>query len=330
MKVSFNQNFWHRSNADEEIEMIQKRNASFQYGGFAWQVPAIYCFEQGFTMDICRQIPRADLQAFFDEWSPYIGQEERLTPAQLRRIERENKQNFHVDFEVQLFGKPARIGMGCGICWQPCVPAQNSPIAEALMQEYALDETDGWQLQRFSFFWPDDCPRCLDGLCLKLSAERVSLPFEVQFTAAVGCKPFFVPFSHPENGQRYQLEILSCKGECLAMSGEYLNGWEWPNRACMVEYRVIPSLPKDIILFLHDCAESDRPVRPDTEKAARNGEPCGVIGGADGVAFLVGGEEKDGLQTACSALHFTAVSPVDWRIELQATPCAPAWVMGRL
>ena len=64
----------------------------------------------------------------------------------------------------------------------------------------------------------------------------------------------------------------------------------------------------------------------------------GIIGGADSLTAVIGGQDKPGkLHAACSSLHFEPVEQVEWRIVfreqqyesiiIDLTPCKKASVL---
>lgn len=317
MDVFFNQNFWYRGKSGEETGTFRKLQAKFQYAGFEWRVPGAYCFEQGFTLDLCRRIPREALQHFFEEWKAYADQEDKLTPSQARKIERENPQNFWVSPEVTLGDSRVCSLNGCSLCWQPCLPEFNKPEAEEPVTEYALDRTDGWEIYRFNFRWPENCLHTLEKPCLRLCAQPVSLPCNVHFSTKVDGAPFSIPFRHPRTGEPYSIEITGCEAQQISPPQNLNEKYRWPKYACVLEYRVNPALPDGEQMSLRDCAENDSPVCTDGAKL-------------DGPSALIYSSPKsDTVMTssawgAISALHFAPVALVEWEAELQAAPVAPS------
>lgn len=320
MVVCFNRNFWHHGQAGEKTGICKKLDARFQYGGFEWRVPAAYCFERGFTLDICRRIPRDLLQDFLDVWKEYVQEEEKLTPFQMRRIERENPQNFEADFEVELNGGQARSLGGCGLCWQPCQPEHNSPEAERPVAEYALDRTDGWEILRFHYLWPKEGPRGLNDPRLILRARRVPLPCDVSFPSAAGCAPFTVPFRHPRNGETYRIEVAGCRAEHISLSQDRERCGR-PESVCFLKYRVDPALPEGEALSLLDRGEDDSPI-PIVSGRPSEKPVLGIVGRAEGAAAGTPSGQSS-MRSAVSAPHFAPVTRVEWRVELQTTPFAP-------
>lgn len=316
MDVFFNQNFWYRGKSGEETGTFRKIQAKFQYAGFEWRVPGAYCFEQGFTLDLCRRIPREALERFFEEWKTYADQEDKLTPSQERKIERENPQNFWVSPEVTLGDSRVFSLNGCSLCWQPCLPQFNKSEAEKTVTEYALGRTDGWEIYRFSFHWPKHCPRTFEKPCLYLCAQPITLPCNVHFSTKVDCAPFSVPFRHPRNGEPYSIEITGCKAQKISPTRNQKGNYTQPDYACVLEYRVNPALPDGEQLSLRDCAENDSPVCTDGAKS-------------DGPSALICSSPKSdpapmsSVRNAISALHFAPVALVEWEAELQAAPVAP-------
>ena len=65
-----------------------------------------------------------------------------------------------------------------------------------------------------------------------------------------------VTLHEPGNAQTYQLTALDVRSETLELPD--CDGWEWPNRFCMMTYRLTPAAEN---FFLSDCAEGDYPRR---------------------------------------------------------------------
>jgi len=95
--------------------------------------------------------------------------------------------------------------------------------------------------------------------------------------------------------------------------------WEYPSHYCTMSYTVTPEMPEGV-LTVTDCAKSDRPKEkkhyPSCEPtAASSAVAVAVIGGADGPTTIIFGPEKQGkVRVVCSALHFSPVSDIEWRM----------------
>jgi hypothetical protein len=183
--------------------------------------------------------------------------------------------------------------------------------------DYALDQTDGWEILRFSFLWPKDFPHTLNNPCLILRAQRITLPCDVQFISEVNCAPFTVAFCHPQNKATYHIEITSCEAQQVSFPQNQDEKCKRPEYVCILEYRVNPALPDGDILSLRDCIDNNSPI------CLANGDlgetsVFGIFSKPDSTSAVAVPK-----QSSISASHFEPITRVEWQVELQTTSFAP-------
>ena len=124
-------------------------------------------------------------------------------------------------------------------------------------------KTTVWKFWRESYPWATrsrkSCPKRFRALEVRLEAELEQHPAERFRTPAVGGS---VTLHEPGNAQTYQLTALDVRSETLELPD--CDGWEWPNRFCMMTYRLTPAAEN---FFLSSCVGGP-PAPPTPESAA--------------------------------------------------------------
>ena len=86
----------------------------------------------------------------------------------------------------------------------------------------------------------------------------------------------------------------------------------YPEHAQTLSYGVSPEIEKNV-LYVCDQSQGDSPRKKEPGEPGNGGKsPSRTSAGADG--FLTGKSPVPGRHMACSALHFTPVKEVRWRI----------------
>ena len=130
-------------------------NKWLEWGGRQWYLPAAYSCGEGLVLDLCCQIPRADIQAFLDKWAPLAEREEPDEWSLARRmaVEKEDPLAFDLRLQVLVNGVALFNKRSSCRCWNPCLPETTSRqgAEPALLKRYGLSSASGWQLWRAAF-----------------------------------------------------------------------------------------------------------------------------------------------------------------------------------
>ena len=187
----------------------------FSYGGYRWYVPALYSCPEGIVIDVLRQIPNTEVDAFLETWEPvamqYEGREDQM-PEELRLLaERDNPYEFPVKFSVEFDGQ-----RGTELQWSGNGYGSRYPAGEVklVFEEYGCDLNAAWYLYRISCGWPGGGSRRLNGslpqLTLSVGTYKAELPCSCRFRTNPGCAPMDIRFLHPSTGEEGIVRILSC------------------------------------------------------------------------------------------------------------------------
>ena len=239
-KVCFGKNFWGTQEGNDPGEELRV-DREFEWHGYKWRIPAVYRCRQGLVVDFAMEVPQEELRAYMEKWGLTEDGEcsRTLTRAEEQQIEQENPLNVGFCAELELNGMRLHSRDGCGVGYLPGEMAGDDTVA-AFLRHYGLDETTVWKFWRESYPWATrsrkSCPKRFRVLEVRLEAELEQHPAELFRTPAVGGS---VTLHEPGNAQTYQLTALDVRSETLELPD--CDGWEWPNRFCMMTYRLTPA-----------------------------------------------------------------------------------------
>lgn len=293
-------------------------NAAFSWGGWVWQIPAVYVCAQGLVIDLCRRIEPHVLQAFIEKWNLQDG-DRPLTPDEEALCEAENPLVFDMQAALTLGGKTLRPTHGWGLCHNPCASESPEPAVRAALTHYRLDERFGWAFTRLAFPWAGGRrPARLDEMSLTLTPDLISLP-EPSFSLSAPGES--LRFDDPD-GLSHTLTLRELSEQTLEISKAPLSNYELPTHFVRMTYTIDPELP-DEAFRLTDAEPGDAPIlrAPSDESEAAT---IGIIGGSDGPTTLflsTPALQKPYLHAACSALRFEKRAAVRWRISFPRRPC---------
>lgn len=320
MNVYYSGNFrGHGSREEAGVQVALGR--MFEYGGYEWLVPAVYCCDQGLVLDICRKIPVEDVKEFYRKWAG--ADEDELNAEQRDLIESESPWNFEVSFELRVNGRMVDSDRSCGGGWQGFTEEAASDVISEVMGAYALDRNFAWYIHRAYYRWSGEGREELKSLSLVFQPEHEEIPCGCHFTAAAGCGPFKIPFYHPVTGEEYRLCVLSCAG--AALPGESLEHEmpeigkvTFPGNYCVLEYEIEGDKMLKEKIIVKDISEDD-PAQQEKEEALDGPSAIGIIFGADK------GEEttEHGRERARSSMHFAKRERTDWYISLKTVRYEP-------
>ena len=299
----------------------------FSYGGYRWYVPALYSCPEGIVIDVLRQIPNTEVDAFLETWESvamqYEGREDQM-PEELRLLaERDNPYEFPVKFSVEFDGQ-----RGTELQWSGNGYGSRYPAGEVklVFEEYGCDLNAAWYLYRISCGWPGGGSRRLNGslpqLTLSVGTYKAELPCSCRFRTNPGCAPMDIRFLHPSTGEEGIVRILSCEQENIDWSehqrrfGRPEEELVYPEHFLRLNYQV--SLEGDF--RIKDTVQGDSVIRKERTVLKSGGDrecagaAVGIIGGTRGpiTAGVIGKDKNTREKTAFSSMHFHPVEEAEW------------------
>lgn len=328
MNVYFEESYWECLTEKGQKPSGEKflPGTTFLWEGKQWQVPAVYLFEEGLVVDLCKRIEPRELTKFYEKWGR--RDEEKLTEEEQKLLCRESPfyQNFRLRAHADQRELLVRMGCGCAYC-PPRLRPQDAAVSgdpdlaeRQLMEAYGLDPGAGWTFWRNSFAWPDRRPESVRSVVLTLRKDPEDIPGPHFFTVP-GEAGQEVSFRHPVTGKAHTLTVLGQEPKILpfeALPGEHVFDF-MPEHYTALQCRVEPELSRKELL-IGDCALPDPPKDRSGSSAASS---IAVIGGADGPTsiFLAGktpgAGEAPAVQEVYSALHYEPAARVEWKLTFR-------------
>lgn len=308
MKVYFTGNFGEGDKNMQEGRLLDIKSV-FRCNGHECLVPAVYCFEEGISVDICKRIPIEEVKEFFEKWP----RTERIGLTMEQQNERRAADPFggHCKFDLHVNGKKVKGEGWSGTSWYGMDDGRDDEDAAELLEAYELDRDSAWSFYRARFRWSEGAEeiRTLD---LSITPYTDMVPCGCHFTSAVGCAPFDVEFTHPITHESLRLHVLSCdraslKGEQMEKRSCFI----YPENYCLLEYKVESDGASAKSVVIRDCNNSDEPVRKGTSASS-----CHIIGGGCGIAAL---SDSD-IRTACSSIYFAEQKQIEWYVSVNVIP----------
>lgn len=318
MKVYFSGNYWggHKfEHAGKEIAVKRE----FLWGGLKWHIPAIYICAKGLVIDYCVEIPKATIEHFYKRWN--LGHRiSDLSDEELEQLEKENPFSIDIHITAKMNGKELESPRMCAIGWHPCEVEQEQieDIQEELLEAYNCDRTKGWRFIRTCFPWKTSRKPEIKELSLSFK-ERPTAYSGIHFTTEEDhCNGQEITCIHPVSKQEYKIKLYECASQTLPeASFEFNKERQFPNCYKILTYSILPDLPQEEFV-IRDCIRGDKPRRiKENSLASDEIISIGIIGGSDGPSaiFIVENDsELRNKRTACSSLHFTQATKVEWRM----------------
>lgn len=320
-KVWFDGGFWGHQGKDRAGKelLIEK---TFSWAGRIWRIPAIYVCGKGLVVDFCMRVEAEEIRAFSEKWK--LSSETEwgtfLTRDQQMQIEIDNPMSL--DFSPRLLLNGATLSMSHG-CFLSCTSGMLDGTADGLEEKwvarhYNLDPAYGWQISRYAFPWSGKRRPKLKTLSLTMEQQPVAIPgphFHVHVPGDV------FSFTHPVTKENYTLTVQEIRRETLP-KGSFDSGsfgsdrWEYPENFQTMVYTLEPEAPQGM-LQITDSGDGDSPKEIASTPDGPQSTPfVGIIGGACRPAVLYYGAKSSekNVQVACSSLHFTPVSDVQWQV----------------
>lgn len=276
----------------------------FTWAGEHFYIPAIYTCQEGFVVDICKEVNREPLCAFLEKWVPQLAGQHALARELREKVEAENPMTTDFYIKAAINGQAIVMDRGCGIGWIPSElvpPEERNERAEMVLNHYGLVPSQGWFFRRISFKWPQNGPKAVNSLSLSLISRPKSFPG----------KPFTMPqkgesveLQHPLREEIYTLTVEKIRHEQLP---DHLAGENRTRHAVLMACTLAPDLDREHFR-IRDTVEDER--NEQKERAAS----MGIIGGADGptaIAFLTPNQPK--LHCAISSMRFQPPETVVWQ-----------------
>ena len=191
-------------------------NKWLEWGGRQWYLPAAYSCGEGLVLDLCCQIPRADIQAFLDKWAPLAEREEPDGWPLARRMAVEKEDPLAFDLRLQVLVNGVALFNKRSSCrgWNPCLPETTSRqgAEPALLKRYGLSSASGWQLWRAAFPWRTKSRPRVNSLVVTLDQGPDALPGPCFSTGAPGAE---FTFAHPATGVQHTLTVKAYEPQQL-------------------------------------------------------------------------------------------------------------------
>ena len=323
-----NGNIWGKGKSKDKLAKLPV-NYTFSWGANELFIPAFYYNDSTVVMDVCTCFSISDMQAFLQKWN----RKRRLslkTHEDYEEMEADNPACKDFSADLCLDGQPLRSRAFGSILWYPVEFLQaeaqkaeeavetwcNDEDAEKLMAAYGCDRTLCWHFERLSFRrkQPPTCtPRQLS---LVLHAREISVTTGYFTTDATQTFPTEIKTAHPATGQEYVLTLYGCEQFWQSFDEIGEKDMCYPEHAQTLSYGVSPEIEKNV-LYVCDQSQGDSPRKKEPGEPGNGGEsPSRTSAGADGptAVFQTGKSPVPGRHMACSALHFTPVKEVRWRI----------------
>ena len=327
MDVYYDGSFWDHNPDGTPCRPVQV-NREFGWNGYTWMIPAIYVCSQGFAVDLCKQVPLAEVKAFVEKWkscSKKRRDKEDWNEEDYKFAEYENPLSNRFRLDIRTDGAQIRPTRSCGTCWQPFEDDGRGASREAqdLMAAYNCSRDYGWAFSRHFFQWDFDKVPENVRLSLTFKPEKYMLPCPEHFTVLAEMEEKRVKFTHPVTGSAYILTVREATREMLPESEFEDNGeFTYPRHFLRLCYRLASEQEYEQF-FPRDCSQGDSPRRnraPEGERtllgAGRSVAAVGMIMGSDSCSGTQNGTPIDHTgRNACSSLHFAPVDQTEWRIE---------------
>lgn len=331
---NINGNIWGESKSGTKLSALPV-GKSFLWGDQEVFVPAIYVGESGVILDICTKIPVQDMIHFLEKWD----KDRRLsikTKEELDQLAAGNPAAKEFTTALQLDGTTLTNRMYSSIRWysQEILESdsvqdsgerpENNKKAEELMNAYSCDRKCCWHFSRHAYDWPS--PPILTSTEISISIQAHSIPVTAEyFTTTVSSHnilpdtepsaiyshfPAEMRITHPGTGQEFTLTLHDLNQVRHSFTDIGAKGALYPEHCQILSYSVSPEIGRDLFDIL-DCQDGDQPCMKDSQ----DGNSGEVFGPA--AVFMAGKKPVPNGQSACSALHFSPVDEVRWRVVFQ-------------
>jgi hypothetical protein len=275
MKVYFEKSFW-SSRRSGCIGLPQKVDWEFTYEGQQYQIPMIYRFPEGITLDIISLLDTVKIKNFQEEYKDRIdniSEEERLCIEAVHPIQEFPLKTIYINNEL------VEMGSGCSACFIAGADSeQEGAVLREIQKEYDFlqGEDISFKCMRVHMRFLNEAQKEIHMLKFITSKTEVLLPIKRHFRIGVGMQEKQEEeFVHPLNRIKYHVYINEVK--------EYNARKQFPqfesNRPfhyAGVSYELDPLLPHGERLLLREIEQKEEAVIAHEDKS--------VIGYCQGVS----------------------------------------------
>lgn len=303
--VCFHGSFWRRrahERAGREVPVRQW----FDWHGETWFIPAVYLCDEGWVIDLCKQVAADAVRSFIDKWNLGADDDGReLTLAQRMCIDIENPLNADLSVQVQWGCQKMNGTHSCRASYIPFL-AGDCKTAARLVEHYQLDPAFGWAFWRVSLPWATGPAPALRPFSIKLAQSPTELPGPSFSVSAAGEQ---VEIVHPINGVRHVLTVQSLEPQKIQARRQNLPDG-YPDNFMLMWYTLAPDLPNDVF-----SVRDSQPGDTVACGASSDGASIGIIGGADGPTAIMIKDSSDhaDVHIACSSMHCRPAASVVWQ-----------------
>lgn len=251
-KVTFG-GFWGNSETDEVSEKIPV-GKNFRWDGEDWYIPAVYIFEKGVVIDICKKTEPHIMKAFIDKWG-FLDDSD-LSDMQYEEVQNENPLNSAFEVFLDLNRELLQRKISSTVSWIPENLSRKSDESEAkcTAKHYKLDMSYCWTFHRCCFAYSEKPEIRL----LKMIMKR--RPINVHGIKFGSLPPdSIVDFKNPVTGIEHTLTIKKYERQIFD-ENDFSDGFEECSKSIayftVLYYTVYPDIPKDDF-FIRDCKDSD-------------------------------------------------------------------------
>ena len=321
-KVYFEGSFWGHHGRDHSGTEIQI-GRQFQWAGRQWMIPAVYSCGKGLVIDFCMRVETEEIKTFIKKWNLSLENDtcECFTEEQQLEMELDNPLCLDFNPQPELNGRQLQASHSCAVSHNPFLPegAVRKSEAKRVISHYNLSSADGWTIYRKAFSWGNRRRPKIKTLSLTMKQRLEAFPGP-HFRVSTPGDTF--SFTHPANGQEYTLTVQEIMQQAIEEKHVCSDKWEYPANYTVMSYTLSPE-PEEAEggITVSDCEDSDKPEEKGVLSdsfVSTAGSPTaaiGMIGGADGPTAVIFGSNKRGkIRTAYSALHFSPVQDIEWRI----------------
>jgi hypothetical protein len=276
VKVYFERGFW-SSRGSGCIGLPQKVDWEFTYEDRQYQIPTIYRFPEGITIDIISLLDTVKIKNFQEEYkNPIhnISEEKHLCLEAVHPIQEFPLKMSYINNEL------VEMGSRCSACLIAGTNFEQDAVLREMQREHDFlqGEDISFQCTRVHMRFLNEAQREIHMLKFITSKTEVLLPIKKHFRIGVGMQEKQEEeFVHPLNRIKYQIYINEVKEHDAREQFPQFES-NRPFHYAQVSYELNPLLPHDERLLLREIKQEDEAVIIHEDKS--------VIGYCQGVTFI--------------------------------------------
>lgn len=312
MKVYFRQNFWDLREYGC-LGVLQKVDWKFSYDNQEYQIPAIYLFPEGVTIDIISLLDTAKIKSFREKYENHVknmSEEELLYLEAVRPIPQFLLRRVYINNEL------AEMRKSCSACYIAGIDSDEKDDAlREIQREYGFlqGEDISFQCIRVHVKFSEASQREIYMMKFLTSKTEVILPINKRFRIEAGMleKAYEEEFVHPLSGIKHYIYINKVK-EFNAREQFIQYKSDNPFHYVRVSYELAPPLPQDERLLLMEIGQPDKAVSAGGDKTII-GSACGAIG-IIGKSDSELGKHGYPLETVFTKLYWKSLKSIEMSI----------------